>query len=246
MSTKLRSFSTSERVSLVKQILAEVRLKATQWPIQAETPEPLGEQSGRWLAKQGEQALLSLSDEIEQGIASILADHRFTDEGKFEQLKSLADGLRTRFARIQKMAIERLGRELESTRSAFTKATAGTPGSDVVDFLRKMELRTYLRGLSDTQRLDVFWSAVQACDAEMVGAFESAPRSLKLIDQDTLNKGLAEFRRLANPALAAGLDDLENIRATIAGYLRNVEDALDILAGVEPSANIPPEGGSSK
>jgi|GEM_PF-6537713 len=243
MNSELRSYLAAERTTRAKRTIDELRLKATQWPIEAASPQPMGEQTGRWLAKRAEQDLLLLAVEIEQGITHIQGDRRFSDEGKIEQLKSFADGLRSKLARIEKMATEKLTAELDHARSAFAKTTTDKPGSEVVDFLRQMELRNHLRGLTDAQRLDAFWSAVQAGDAEMIGAFESAPRALKLIDADALNEGLSEFRRRANPTLASDLNDIAGIHATITGHIRSMQGALDDLAGVEkPLDVLSPDG----
>lgn len=242
----LTPYLMTERLTRARASLDELKLKATNFPIQAADPEPLGEQSGRWLAKRAEQDLLSLGDEIERGIARIQDDRRFSDEGKIENLKSFANGLRSKLARIEKMATEKLTAELDHARSAFAKTTTDKPGSEVVDFLRQMELRNHLRGLTDAQRLDAFWSAVQAGDAEMIGAFESAPRALKLIDADALNEGLSEFRRRANPTLASDLNDIAGIHATITGHIRSMQGALDDLVGAEKPLDILSQDDSSE
>jgi hypothetical protein len=95
-----------------------------------------------------------------------------------------------------------------------------------------MELRNRLLTLTDAQRLDAFWTGVRDADDEMIRAFESAPRALKLIDADELKEGLTEFRRRANPALAADLGDLETTHETICAHLRSMRGTLDVLAGV--------------
>jgi hypothetical protein len=229
----LKDFLFTERVARARRTIGELRLKAGQWPIEAADPEPTADQPGRWLAKRAEQDLLLLGAEIEQGVARIQQDRRFSDEGKNEQLKIFADGLRGKLARIEKMATQKLGVELEHAQADFAKATTDKPGSEVVGAIRGMELRNRLLTLTDAQRLDAFWTAVRDGDGEMIGAFESAPRAFKLIDSDTLNEGLAEFRRRSNPALAADLDALAGVHETITGHLRSMANVLGDLAGVE-------------
>ncbi len=234
----LTTHFTSERLARALAVLSELRLKATQWPIEAVDPEPLGEQGGRWLAKRAEQDLVLLATEIEQGIARIQQDRRFSDAGKIEQLKSLSDGLRAKLARVEKMGTERLTAELERARAEIGKVTRDQRTPEVVTALRGMELRNHLRTLNDAQRLDTFWSAVQAGDAEMVVAFESAPRAFKLIDADVLREGLAEFHRQSNPAQTANLDDLEGVHGTITGHIRSMVSVLDDLAGIEKPLSV--------
>jgi len=229
----LTDFLFAERIARAKTTLEELRLKATNFPIVAADPEPMADQPGRWLAKRAEQDLLLLGAEIEQGIARIQQDARFTDQGRAEQSKAFAAGLLGKLARIEKMGTDKLAGELERARAEFGKATASPSGTDVTSAIAGMELRGYLRQMSDTERLDLLWRAVREGDAQVLAAFEGAPKALHLVDPDVLQQALAEFRRRTNPALAEDLDDLAGVHETITGHLRSMANVLDDLAGVE-------------
>ena len=164
----VKDFLRSERIARAKKILGEFRLKATSWPIQAADPAPGAEQSGRWLARKAEEELLLLADEIEQGLHRIQQDLRYSDKGKARQLTAFANSLRKKLADIERMGVQKLTRELEHAHEEFSKAAADKPASELTAAIRGMELRNYLRSLSDVQRIDAFWTAVRTGDAEMV------------------------------------------------------------------------------
>ncbi len=171
-----------------------------------------------------------LSDALEQikeihrkyggAAASIRASANWTKTGKVGQLETLGTQYIDQLRMFDKL-VDRARGSLEKLRSKTT--IQPTESNDSSRTLKEQEVRSLLRKMDATEVQVVWFDAIDEGDQLVFDAIRNAPKFLKLILPETLEKGEAMWSEKRDPTLAKSIRDLS-------GAIRKVAKAKSAIA----------------
>ena len=159
--------------------------------------------------------------------AAVLADPTMTDAARALAVADAADALSLRATKKADAALSTLNKAI-----AFERAALDGPVASAVSPAMATELRSYVRGLKDTERLGFLLRAAKDGDAETVAAVTKAKPFLSGIDQATQASISQQLNRVLNPDSTRRLAMYEKAaeRLTHAGsvFVANIEKAMGV------------------
>jgi hypothetical protein len=162
--------------------------------------------------------VMATATELERNVGTMVEainkDHRLSAAGKREQRLDVASRYQKQIDELENEAAA-IERAHEKTMGAMTE-TMPDP-SDPAAETRQGEIRAYLRGLDAGEIRKVYQRACDEDDLETIAAIERAPKSLAVVDADTIERFRLQRLQRKYPTLAKKAANQQALAQTIRG-----------------------------
>ena len=175
-----------------------------------------------------ERALRDLADKADRHSVmetKILNDTNLSESGKATRLLELTNQTRNELKGLLEKTVD--ADEASTRLQALLFAVPDPPKGDneLLQYLRESELRTWLRSVPQTERMNYYLSAVARGDIETVRAIRLAP-GVPLIPQDFRERVDREHIEATKPKESLRLQSLNEVREHLHALVDHAEQWL--------------------
>ena len=164
--------------------------------------ESVQERYGNLIEKQVSN-YTSLLDSMNKALDEVKVNRGLNPIGKSERQRAIKYETAKKILEVSEKLVSGMERNLkEAEKKLPTKLPQpeiGDVHSMTLAFMKRQEIRNILRGMTELERKAIVVTAGEKKDADLLLAVQEAPKSMRLVDEDTLKTATQRWLELSYP-----------------------------------------------